>query len=64
MSRQQADDMTVKLGQKEGVFCGVSSGGTLLAALRLSERVENATIVSIICDRGDRYISTGIFDPA
>ncbi len=64
VSRQQADDMTVKLGQKEGVFCGVSSGGTLLAALRLSERVENATIVSIICDRGDRYISTGIFDPA
>jgi len=63
VSRQQADDMTVKLGQKEGVFCGVSSGGTLLAALRLSERVENATIVSIICDRGDRYISTGIFDP-
>ena len=63
VSRQQADDMTVELGQKEGVFCGVSSGGTLLAALRLSERVENATIVSIICDRGDRYISTGIFDP-
>lgn len=63
VSRQQADDMTVKLGQQEGVFCGVSSGGTLLAALRLSERVENATIVSIICDRGDRYISTGIFDP-
>jgi cysteine synthase B len=63
VSRQEADDMTVKLGQKEGVFCGVSSGGTLLAALRLSERVENATIVSIICDRGDRYISTGIFDP-
>ena len=63
VSRQQADDMTVKLGQKEGIFCGVSSGGTLLAALRLSERVENATIVSIVCDRGDRYISTGIFDP-
>ncbi|MFK8028535.1 MAG: cysteine synthase CysM [Gammaproteobacteria bacterium] len=63
VSRQQADDMTVELGQREGVFCGVSSGGTLLAALRLSERVENATIVSIICDRGDRYISTGMFDP-
>tara|TARA_B110000238_G_C16140689_1_gene446087 strand:+ start:605 stop:1498 length:894 start_codon:yes stop_codon:yes gene_type:complete len=63
VSRQQADDVTIKLGQQEGVFCGVSSGGTLLAALRLSERVENATIVSIVCDRGDRYISTGIFDP-
>jgi len=63
VSRQQADGMAVKLGKKEGVFCGVSSGGALLAALRLSERVENATIVTIICDRGDRYISTGIFDP-
>lgn len=63
VSRQQADDMAVKLGKEEGVFCGVSSGGALLAALRLSKRVENATIVCIICDRGDRYISTGIFDP-
>lgn len=64
VSRKDSDNMAVKLGHKEGVFCGVSSGGTLLAALRLSEQVNNATIVSIICDRGDRYISTGLFDPA
>ncbi len=64
VSRKQADEMAVQLGHKEGVFCGVSSGGALHAALRLSEQVDNATIVTIICDRGDRYISTGIFDPA
>ena len=64
VSRQQADKMAVQLGHKEGIFCGVSSGGALHAALRLSEQVDNATIVTIICDRGDRYISTGIFDPA
>lgn len=63
VTREDADAMTVKLGQKEGIFCGVSSGGALLAALRLSERVNNAVIVTIICDRGDRYISTGLFDP-
>jgi len=50
-----------RLAEEEGIFCGVSSGGAVAAALRLSEQVENATIVSIICDRGDRYISTGIF---
>lgn len=64
VSRQQADDMTIQLGHKEGVFCGVSSGGALHSALELSREVNNAVIVTIICDRGDRYISTGIFDPA
>ena len=63
VSRAEADEMTVRLGQREGVFCGISAGGALHAALRLSEQVENAVIVSIICDRGDRYISTGLFDP-
>ena len=63
VSRADADEMTVKLGQKEGIFCGISAGGALHAALRLSEQVENAVIVSIICDRGDRYISTGLFNP-
>ena len=63
VSRQQADDMTVRLGHEEGIFCGISSGGALHAALTLSSQVQNATIVTIICDRGDRYISTGIFDP-
>jgi cysteine synthase B len=63
VSRADADAMTIKLGQKEGIFCGISAGGALHAALRLSEQVENAVIVSIICDRGDRYISTGLFNP-
>lgn len=63
VSRQQADDMTVRLGHKEGIFCGISSGGALHAALTLSKQVNNAIIVTIICDRGDRYISTGIFNP-
>jgi cysteine synthase B len=62
VSREQADQMAVKLGKKEGVFCGVSSGGALKCALELSEQVNNATIVTIICDRGDRYISTGLFN--
>ena len=63
VSREQADYMAVQLGHKEGIFSGVSSGGALHAALQLSEQVNNAVIVTIICDRGDRYISTGIFDP-
>lgn len=63
VSRQQADDMTVRLGHEEGIFCGISSGGALQAALTLSGQVQNAIIVTIICDRGDRYISTGIFNP-
>lgn len=50
-----------RLATEEGIFCGVSSGGAVAAALRLSEQVENAVIVSIICDRGDRYLSTGVF---
>jgi S-sulfo-L-cysteine synthase (O-acetyl-L-serine-dependent) len=50
-----------RLATEEGIFCGVSSGGAVAAALRLSEQVSNAVIVSIICDRGDRYLSTGVF---
>ena len=61
VSQQQAEDMTRALAQQEGIFCGVSSGGAVQVALELSKRVENATIVVVICDRGDRYISTGIF---
>ena len=49
------------LAEEEGIFCGVSSGGGVYAALQLSKQVENATIVVIICDRGDRYLSTGVF---
>jgi len=50
-----------RLATEEGIFCGVSSGGAVAAALELSQQVENAVIVSIICDRGDRYLSTGVF---
>lgn len=61
VNQQQAEDTTRALAAQEGVFCGVSSGGATYVALELAKRVENATIVVIICDRGDRYISTGIF---
>ncbi|HED15930.1 MAG TPA: pyridoxal-phosphate dependent enzyme, partial [Gammaproteobacteria bacterium] len=58
---QEAEQTTRDLAAREGIFCGVSSGGAVAAALKLSQEVENAVIVSIICDRGDRYLSTGIF---
>ena len=61
MEQDVAEDTMRKLATEEGIFCGVSSGGAVAAALRLSEQVENAVIVSIICDRGDRYLSTGVF---
>ena len=57
----EAEETTRRLAAVEGIFAGVSSGGAVSAALRLAEEVENATIVVIICDRGDRYLSTGIF---
>jgi len=57
----EAEDMTRRLAAEEGIFAGISSGGAVSAALRLSAEVENATIVTIICDRGDRYLSTGVF---
>jgi cysteine synthase B len=56
-----AEDTMRRLAREEGIFCGVSSGGAVAAALRVSKQVENAVIVSIICDRGDRYLSTGLF---
>ena len=61
VNQQQAEDTTRALAAQEGIFCGVSSGGATYAAIELAKQVENATIVVIICDRGDRYISTGIF---
>lgn len=61
ISQQAAEETTRLLASKEGLFCGVSSGGAVAAALKLSEQVENAVIVSIVCDRGDRYLSTGVF---
>jgi cysteine synthase B len=61
VNQQQAEDTTRLLAAKEGIFCGVSSGGAVAAALNLSQKVENAVIVTIVCDRGDRYLSTGVF---
>ena len=62
MAQSEAEDVTRRLAREEGIFCGVSSGGAVAAMLRLSREVENAVMVAIICDRGDRYLSTGIFD--
>lgn len=64
MAQREAEDTTRRLAREEGIFCGVSSGGAVAAMLRLSREVENAVMVAIICDRGDRYLSTGIFDAA
>lgn len=61
VSQSDAEEMTRRLAREEGIFCGISSGGALAVALRVSQRVENATIVFIVCDRGDRYLSTGVF---
>jgi len=61
VSQQEAEDTTRGLAAREGIFAGISSGGAVAAALRLSQEVSNAVIVSIICDRGDRYLSTGVF---
>jgi cysteine synthase B len=62
MAQSEAEDVTRRLAREEGIFCGVSSGGAVAAMLRLSKEVENAVIVAIICDRGDRYLSTGVYD--
>jgi cysteine synthase B len=61
VTQEEAEDMTRQLAAREGIFAGISSGGAVSAALRLSKEVENAVIVVIICDRGDRYLSTGVF---
>ncbi|WP_237058738.1 cysteine synthase CysM [Microbulbifer sediminum] len=61
MDQREAEEMARKLARVEGIFAGVSSGGAVAAALRLSAEVENATIVAIVCDRGDRYLSSGLF---
>ena len=62
MAQREAEDVMRRLAREEGIFCGVSSGGAVAAMLRLSQEVENAVIVGIICDRGDRYLSTGLYD--
>ncbi len=61
VNQQDAEETTRALASQEGIFAGISSGGAVAAALELSKHVENAVIVTIICDRGDRYLSTGVF---
>ncbi|KDC69238.1 cysteine synthase B, partial [Bordetella bronchiseptica MBORD632] len=62
IAQAEAETMARRLAAEEGIFAGISSAGALVAALRVAERVENATIVFIVCDRGDRYLSTGVFN--
>jgi cysteine synthase B len=61
VSQADAEDMARRLSAEEGIFAGISSGGACAVALRIAREVENATIVFIVCDRGDRYLSTGVF---
>lgn len=62
ISQIEAEDAARYLAAKEGIFAGISSGGAMVAALRIAAKVENATIVFVVCDRGDRYLSTGVFN--
>ncbi|MEK9714029.1 MAG: cysteine synthase CysM [Thalassolituus sp.] len=64
IGQQLAEDTMRELARSEGIFCGVSSGGAVAAALQIASETENATIVAIVCDRGDRYLSSGVFAPA
>lgn len=63
MGQQEAEDCMRRLAREEGIFCGVSSGGSVAAMLQMAKTVENAVLVAIICDRGDRYLSSGIYAP-
>ena len=63
MHQDEAEDIMRRLAREEGIFCGVSSGGAVAAMLRLSRELENAVLVAIICDRGDRYLSSGVYYP-
>ena len=61
VSQSDAEEMCRRLAREEGIFGGISAAGALWAALEVSKTVENATIVFVVCDRGDRYLSTGVF---
>ncbi|MGQ0659090.1 MAG: cysteine synthase CysM [Chromatiales bacterium] len=61
VTQAEAEEMTRRLAREEGIFAGISSGGATAVALRIAREVENAVIVTVICDRGDRYLSTGVF---
>ncbi len=61
VSQAEAEDMARRLAREEGLFCGISAAGACCVALKLAEQLQNATIVFVVCDRGDRYLSTGVF---
>src|SRR5207244_10700574 len=61
VSQADAEDMARRMAREEGIFAGISSGGALAVALRIAQEVERATIAFIVCDRGDGYMSTGVF---
>ena len=61
VNQADAEEMTRRLAREEGIFAGISSGGAMAVAVRIAEQVSDAVIVSIVCDRGDRYLSTGVF---
>lgn len=61
MGQQEAEDTMRQLAQREGIFCGVSSGGAVAGALRIAREQPGSVVVAIICDRGDRYLSTGVY---
>ena len=61
INQGQAEQMARRMAREEGIFCGVSAAGACWVALQVAQTVENATIVFVVCDRGDRYLSTGIF---
>ena len=64
ISQQEAEQTTRLLAAREGILCGPSSGGAVSGALRLARELSGGLIVAVICDRGDRYLSTGLFDPS
>jgi len=61
VSQQDAEYMCRRMAREEGIFAGISAAGACWVALQIAQKVENATIVFIVCDRGDRYLSTGVF---
>jgi len=61
VTQQEAEEMARRLAREEGIFCGISAAGACAVALRLAKQLRDATIVFIVCDRGDRYLSTGVF---
>jgi cysteine synthase B len=61
VSQGEAEEMTRRMAREEGIFAGISSGGAMHVALRLAKELKNSVIVTIVCDRGDRYLTTGVF---